>query len=114
MSYEKLVEDIKEWIGVDDDPEYNPLEDVADHGADAGWPGFTYTSECVEFYQRHHEAIWDVLCEEAEWAGQDNIPALIAYFQRADMATSKDGFESLLAWFALETVARRELEKEEA
>ncbi len=36
--YAQMVEDIRERIGADDE-EYNPLEDVASHGADTGWAG---------------------------------------------------------------------------
>ena len=29
------------------------IEDLAGHGADAGWPGLTYTSECCCLHRRH-------------------------------------------------------------
>ena len=49
--YRELVEDIKQRIGYAESiaDGYDPLEDVVNHGAGAGWPGFTYTAECADF-----------------------------------------------------------------
>lgn len=75
------------------------------HGADTGWPGFTYTSDCVKFYHANERAIWELLEETADQMGMKPLE-LVANFGRADMATSLDGFANLLAWFALEEVGR--------
>lgn len=106
--YERMVEDIKERLGVEDDPEYNPLEDVASHGADTGWGGFTYTQECVEFFDKHENAIMEMAQEDADSFGYSNVAELVATFGRADMADTMDGYKNLMAWYALEEVARRE------
>jgi len=81
------------------------LADVARHGADAGWPGFTYYHETARFYARHKEAIWDLLWNDCQVYGS-NIPALIGSF---NISTATE-FENLLVWFALETVARNIIE----
>ena len=107
-AYDRMVADIKERLGVDADPEYNPFEDVASHGADTGWGGFTYTSECVEFFDEHEDTIMGMLQEAADDFGYSNVQELVASFNRADMADTMDGYKNLLAWYALEEVARRE------
>jgi hypothetical protein len=81
--------------------------EVAEHGADAGWPGFIYTTECCRFYQRHKEAIWTCLSEDAQEYGC-SVPELIAQFRRKDMAEDVHQFENLLAWYALEKVCQEE------
>ncbi len=105
--YTDMVADIKERIGADDE-EYNPLEDVAQYGADTGWGGFIYTSDCVVFFDKHEDAIMDMARDDADEMGYDSVAAFVASFNRADMADTMDGYKNLLAWYALEAVARRE------
>lgn len=108
--YTAMVEDMRERLGVDDDPDYparDTFEDIANHGADTGWSGFTYTSECVEFFDAHEEAIMDLAREEAEAFDYSNVAEFVASFNRSDMADTMDGYKNLMAWYALETVARR-------
>ena len=112
--YSAMVEEVKGRLGVEDDPEYNILEDVVNYGADAGWSGFIYTSECVEFYETHEEAIYDLLNEESEELGYSNPEEMISNFARSDMLHDPDRRKNLLAWYALETVAQREHEDWEA
>lgn len=81
------------------------LPDIASHGADSGWGGFTYTSDCVAFFNRHSDAIWAALYDDAQDMGEP-ILTMVAGFGRADMADTYDGFLNLLAWYALERVAR--------
>jgi hypothetical protein len=81
------------------------LRDISGHGADTGWPGFTYTSDCVAFYEENKEAIWSLLHEMANDMGLPNPAALIATFNRVDMIEDADTFANLLAWFAVEEVA---------
>ena len=45
------------------------IEDLARHGADTGWPGLTYTSDCVELFERYEEEIREALNEDAEAFG---------------------------------------------
>lgn len=75
---------------------------AGEHGADTGWPGFTYTADCCEFFDAHAEDIWEQLDNMAENLGSKNVAELIAGFGRTDMAYCWDGFRNLLAWFALE------------
>jgi len=81
------------------------LKDVAEHGASGGYPGFTYYKDTCEFYDKHEAEIWEKLNEEAEGQGITAIQ-LVAMFGDADSVNSADTFKNMLAWFALETVAR--------
>lgn len=102
---QSLARSIRRSLGKDQ------RHDVYTHGADSGWPGFSYTSDCVRFYNRHETAIWELLSDDAENMGE-SIPQFIAGFRRVDMAYSGDGFKNLLTWYALETICRMEFEAE--
>jgi hypothetical protein len=82
------------------------LADLARHGADAGWQGLTYTRDTVELFDAYGDEIWDMAYEVAEQYGTKNVLEFIAGFQRADMASSLDGFKNLMVWFAAETIAQ--------
>ncbi len=100
-TYETLLQAIKEHSSLDNDE----IIQAGEHGADAGWGGFCYTGDCCRFYQANKESIWELLNECAEDQGEHPM-TLVASFGRKDMATSADGFENLLAWFALESVGQ--------
>ena len=100
-AYNEMVAEIKDMLDAHENPEV--LSDVAEHGADSGFPGFTYTSDCVTFYEAHEEAIWEILADTAENMGF-NVPQLIGGFGRVNMADTPDGFKNLLTWFVLEEV----------
>ena len=81
------------------------IEDLAGHGADAGCPGLTYTSDCVELFERFEEEIREALNEDTESFGFDSPEAFIATFRRSDMLWSEDGRRNLLAWYMAERTA---------
>jgi hypothetical protein len=80
-------------------------QDIAEHGADAGYPFISYTRDTVKIYDKYEEEIWDKLNESADGQGVHPM-TLVASFGRADMATSPGGFKNLLVWFACEELAR--------
>lgn len=105
------------------------LKDVANHGADAGFCGFTYYSDTVAFYRKHRHQILARLEEDAEDC-ETPVEALVASFpvlcdyaespmtsrelSRAirqalcgvkDDAPMQVQVENALAWYALEAVA---------
>jgi hypothetical protein len=102
MRYEELVQAVRDHSGMDDEQ----IREAGEHGADAGWPGFTYTADGADFTRTNRELVWAMLQQEADDFGADNVPAYVAGFARADMAESADGFDCLLAWWALETAGR--------
>ena len=87
--------------------EHDTILDLAEHGADAGWPGLTYTSDCVELYGQFEEEIWDALVMDADDMGYENPLKMICEFQRSDMLDDVDRFKNLLVWYMAEREARR-------
>ena len=81
------------------------IEDLAGHGADAGWPGLTYFSECVELFDRFQDEIREALNEDTEAFGYESPEALVATFSRSDMLWSEDGRKNLLVWYLAERTA---------
>lgn len=110
--YETLLKAIKEHSGMEE----SEIIEAGEHGADAGWAGFSYYEDTGEFYEKYEDAIWELLEENAESMGEKHPLALIATFKGAQDVHGADQFENLLAWFALEEVGRwladREEEKE--
>ena len=107
MSMETLTKAVREQISADDDEEWEgTMHDVARGGADAGWPGFTYTRDCVKFYEENETDILNLATDMASELGHANVAEMVAGFGRADMLDGDGGWANLLAWFALEEVAR--------
>lgn len=94
----------RDWLTETLDPEQ--IEELAEHGADAGWPGLSYTSECVELFDRFEDEIRDALNEDTEAFGYECPEALVATFARRDMLWSEEGRKNLLVWFIAERTAR--------
>jgi hypothetical protein len=95
-------------------------EDVAAHGATAGWCGFTYYSDTVRFAKRHQCDLTAMANEMARDLGESSGFTLIAGFNCLKSYSADEVFDALmdprsdartdvfnaLAWFALEEVAR--------
>lgn len=81
------------------------IEELAQYGADAGWPGLSYTSDCVALFDLHADEIREALNEDTEEFGYDSPEAFVATFARADMLWSEDGRKNLLVWYMAERVA---------
>lgn len=103
----QLVQAVREQIGAEDESEFRAtMRDVANHGADGGFPGFTYYADTCEFYDNNKRAIWDLASEMAEEFGHKSVPEFVATFNCAPSMGDETGFKNALAWFALEEVAR--------
>jgi hypothetical protein len=97
----RMVRALKRQFGED---WQSTLEDISNHGADAGVSGFIYYHETGKFYAKHSKAIWDLLYESAQNAGVTAI-GLVATFKIAPQIQDSETFENALVWFALEDVA---------
>ena len=82
-------------------------EDIASHGADAGYPYITYTAHTVKIFDKFADEIWKMAVEDAEDMGYQNAAAMIAEFGRSDMLDSFDSFKNLMVWYACEKLAQR-------
>lgn len=82
-------------------------EDIALHGADAGYPKITYTANTVKIFDKFADEIWEMAVEDAEEMGYKNAAAMIAEFVRSDMLSSIDSFKNLMVWYACEKLAQR-------
>jgi hypothetical protein len=104
------------------------LEDISEHGADAGWPGFSYHSETARFFKTHKKDILSLVDQMADDFGMNKLEFVAGFVCLSRLIESpKDKAEMLdeigrclygtpdhedvlvpnaLAWFALETVAR--------
>lgn len=101
-SYRQLVDAIREHSGMDVDE----IISAGEHGADAGWPEFTYTVDGARFYREHDDKIDELAQSMADDMGYESVAELVATFTRRDMADSRDGRDCLMAWFALEECGR--------
>lgn len=101
-TYRDLYEAIREHSGMERDQ----ILEAGQHGADTGWPGFTYTTDGADFYRANSELVDELLQDMADNLGDGNVAALVASFTRSDMADTRDGHDCLLSWFALEEVGR--------
>lgn len=98
--------------------------EAGNHGADAGWSGFTYYIDTDRFYRRNERAIMDCVREDAREFGEDSVSSFLASFRclrdcsigvpeiDAWLCDSADDdtdtmIHNALAWYALETVGRR-------
>ena len=80
------------------------LQDIVNHGADAGYPGITYYQDTVKLYDKFNEEIWNCLDKDTAEFGYKTIPEFIATFNRADVADDTQ-FKNLLVWYYIERFA---------
>lgn len=83
--------------------------DIANHGADAGFPHITYTSDCVDLHDLYQKELWDMLYDDAKEFGYDNIPAFMATWGRKDMLNDLDQVKNMIVWYAVEKIANTEV-----
>lgn len=95
-------------------------QDIASHGADAGFGNFIYYSDTLAFTKRNREYIVELLHDQSADFGFDNIYSMISNFgclcgdySAEEIAESfyrdndaRTQVYNALAWYALEEVAR--------
>lgn len=101
------------------------LEDVANHGAAGGFPGFTYYKDTVAFFKKHRKAIVAIVERMADDFGESPVDMVAGFNCLGGRDDRKEYVQSVcrclygcrltdddtnvanaLAWFALEEVAR--------
>ena len=122
-SIPSLARAVKATVGSD------YIEDLASHGADAGFPGITYYNDTIAFFKRHREDIVKLVNDSASELSEEpivlvrsfrclhghsmnEITASIArclYSER--LSDSNDSLDYIVAnalcWFACEEMARQ-------
>jgi hypothetical protein len=115
---EKLTDKVIAQLG---DTSY--LQDVANHGAGAGFPGFTYYSDTHKFAMANRKLIVELLEETASDMGEDVVKMVSSfgvfrntgfdnddrkelYKYLGDGRCKQSTVTNVMAWFALEEVAR--------
>lgn len=96
------------------------LEEIARHGADGGFSGFTYARECVAFFKRNRKDIMAMAEQDAQEFGQGVLEMIASFgclksskLSAYDISQSLEGrgddadtVQNAMAWFAAEEVAR--------
>lgn len=82
--------------------EYRSIIQAGVHGADAGWPGFTYYTDCVKFYEAHSREIDALIAEDAESHGFDSPMSFMASWGCANTMQDYDTIANGKAWYVLE------------
>lgn len=97
------------------------IEDLARHGADAGFLGITYTRDTVAFWRRHRAEIMDLATEQAHSMGETVLGMVMSFRclkgysedEIADAIYGRDGGDAVdvirnsMTWFACEEMARQ-------
>lgn len=94
----------KQWLQANLDSQQ--IEELAEHGADAGWPGLTYYNDTVKLYERFNDEIWNLIVNEAEECGYKNPYELLATFSGAKNVQTYTQHANLMTWFAAEHYAQ--------
>ena len=82
------------------------LDDIANHGADAGYPCLTYYTDTVKLYKKYEQEIWELATQEAEGLGRKNAFEMIADFRYAEGVTDFETMANLMVWYAAEHYAQ--------
>lgn len=124
---EKLIRAVLAQLGGGDDARQS-CRNIANHGADRGFVGFTYCADTVAFYRRHRAEILALAERMADDCGEDMIEMIRNFGclssgqypnRKSDVATSEVAealylgkgkmatqIQNAMAWFAAEEVAR--------
>jgi len=97
-----LYKAIKKHSGL----EYESMIDAGNYGGSGGFGGFTYYTETVAFFDTNKDLIWELLEQDADSFGYDNVLAFVGSFNGANDVHDESTFKNLCAWHTLETVGR--------
>jgi hypothetical protein len=87
---------------------------AAEHGADAGWPGFTSYTDTIKFYTKNKKLIMQALREDADnfgvtvsemtkaWRALKGVPDAMTVLAEGDSHEDFTTVANAMAWYALE------------
>lgn len=116
--YKTLINAVVRELG-----ERSYILDVVNHGADAGYPGFTYYKDTHAFAMRYRKLIVKMLEEQADEFGTDVVSMVAGFgvFRNSPMdnedkrelykylgggRNEQSTITNIMAWYALEEVCR--------
>ena len=94
----------REWMT--ESLEWDDIENLAEHGAAAGFPGLIYYSDTTALYDRFGEEIWAAAEEDAESIGHTHVLEFVAGFRGGIEVRSQEQFANLLVWYMAERTAQ--------
>jgi len=107
-------ETIKDWVLNEVKDGSINLKEVVKYGCVNGCvSSLIYYEDTVKFHDKFEDEIWEMLYNEYEEFGFDNIPQYIASFNGSKNVGSLEQFKNLLAWYAVENVASKILDEQE-
>jgi hypothetical protein len=107
-------ETIKNWVLNEVKDGSINLEEVVKYGCVNGCvSSLIYYTDTIKFHDKFENEIWEMLYNEYQDFGYKNIPEYIASFNGSKDIGSIDQFKNLLAWYAVENVARQILDEQE-
>ena len=127
--YPSLTQAVINQLSGEESGNHAPVENIADslrdialHGADGGFTGFTYTEECVQFFKDNRESILHLAEDMAEDMGENLLDMIQGFrcigkgFSTSDIGKALWGetvcneadstIRNGMAWFAAEEIAR--------
>jgi len=105
------AKNFKAWLFANFDQ--RALKDLAEHGANGGWPGIAYYRDTCKLYSKFKEEIWEILFDDAESLGYSNVFELMSSFRGVEDVSSCYQFKNLMVWYAAEKLAYRAVDEEE-
>jgi hypothetical protein len=121
--YKSLIKAVIAQLGAEGEELQNLLSDVRNHGANVGFSGFIYYTETHAFAMKNRKSIVAMLQEQANDFGQEVVEMVSGFgaFRNSPMDNDdrkqlyaylgggkpeKGTITNLMAWYALEEVAR--------
>lgn len=91
------------------------LKEIITHGCVSGCAsGLIYYQETTAFHDKYEAEIWELINEYAEAEGQTTLEYISGFaYNRNNPVYDITQLKNMLAWFAVEEVARKLLEENE-
>lgn len=87
--------------------EYDSIADIATHGADAGYPHITYTTDIEAVYAAFTDDIWAAVTIYADSLGE-TVPGMMANYTKHHQIESAADLATFMVWAAVELIAHDE------
>lgn len=99
-----------------DNYELEEIKSITEHGCISGAAStLIYYNETTEFYNIHHDEIWDILTEQMDGQGYSNIFEFLATHnpKYINSIGTDSTFKNYLVWFAIEEISSQIINENE-